>query len=187
MTGKTPRSKASRPLKEFKNLTGVGVPLLGVGLLLEVIAIIVRRWVSLPSSLPIGIRIILTVPCIVATVSGLVWFNRALDLVGINFMGGEKKLVTHEPFAYTRHPLYSTLLIGLPPLFIIWCADLLFVIPWVLIFIISHYVVRLEERDLIDAFGDEYRNYKKYVPSLIPYKGAGADASRSKESQYNRI
>jgi protein-S-isoprenylcysteine O-methyltransferase Ste14 len=159
-------------MNEFKNLTGVGVPLLLIGLLLEVIAIIVCRWVCVPIPLPIGIRIILTVPCILATVSGLVWFNRSLDLVKIHFRGGERKLVTRGPFAYTRHPLYSTLLIGLPPLFIIWYADLLFVVPWVLTFIVSHYVVRLEERGLINTFGDEYRNYKKYVPALIPYKGA---------------
>jgi protein-S-isoprenylcysteine O-methyltransferase Ste14 len=173
MTGKTPNSKTPFLLKELRNLTGVGLPLLCVGFLLEVIAIIVHRWISLLIPLPISIRIILTVPCILATVSGLVWFNRSLDLVSIHFGGGKRKLITRGPFAYTRHPLYSTLLIGLPPLFITWYTDLLFVVPWVLIFIISHYIVRLEERDLIDAFGDEYRNYKKYVPSLIPYKGAG--------------
>jgi protein-S-isoprenylcysteine O-methyltransferase Ste14 len=143
-----------------------------VGFLLEVIAIIVHRWISLLIPLPISIRIILTVPCILVTVSGLVWFNRSLDLVKIHFRGGEKELVTRGPFAHTRHPLYSTLLIGLPPLFIIWYADLLFVVTWVLIFIISHYIVRLEERGLIATFGDEYRNYKKYVPALFPYKGA---------------
>jgi protein-S-isoprenylcysteine O-methyltransferase Ste14 len=62
---------------------------------------------------------------------------------------------------------------GLPPLLIIWYADLLFIIPWLLILIISHYLVRLEERQLIDTFGDDYKNYKKYVPALIPYKGVG--------------
>jgi protein-S-isoprenylcysteine O-methyltransferase Ste14 len=172
MTEKTPNSKAPLLLKAFKNLTGVGVPLLGAGLMLEAITIIVRRWVFLPIPLPISVRIILTVPCILATISGLIWFNRSLDLVGIHFRSGERKLVTRGPFAYTRHPLYSTLLIGLPPLFIIWYADLLFVVPWVLTFVVSHFMVRLEERGLVDLFGDEYRNYIKDVPALIPYRGA---------------
>lgn len=172
MLGKTPGSKASHLLKKLKNLTGIGLPLLGAGLLLEVITIIVRRWLTLPIPLPLSIRIILTVPCILAVVSGLVWFNCSLDLIKIHFKGGERKLVTRGPFAYTRHPLYSTLLIGLPPLFIVWYADLLFVVPWVLTFVVSHFIVRLEERGLVGEFGDQYRNYRKHVPALIPYKGA---------------
>ena len=173
MTEETPSGKAFRLLKGFKNLFGVGLQLLFVGLLLEVIAIIVRYWISLPIPLTINIRIILTIPCILVSVLGLIWFNCSLNLVKVHFLGGEKKLITRGPFNYVRHPLYSALLMGLPPLLIIWYADLLFIIPWLVIFIISHYFVQLEERDLIDKFGDDYKNYKEYVPALIPYKGAG--------------
>jgi protein-S-isoprenylcysteine O-methyltransferase Ste14 len=173
MTEETSSGKALRFLEGFKTLIGVGLPLLFVSLLLEVIAIIVRRWISLPVSLTINIRIILTFPCILVSVVGLIWFNCSLNLVKLHFLNGDKKLITSGPFNYVRHPLYSALLMGLPPLLIIWYADLLFIIPWLLMFIISHYLVQLEERELIDTFGDGYKNYKKYVPALIPYKGAG--------------
>jgi protein-S-isoprenylcysteine O-methyltransferase Ste14 len=102
----------------------------------------------------------------------MIWFNRSLDLIKINFSNGENRLITHGPFAYVRHPLYSALIITIPPLFIIWFVDLLFFIPWILIILISHFIVSIEERGLIDAFGENYEKYRKSVPALLPYKGA---------------
>jgi len=61
---------------------------------------------------------------------------------------------------------------------IIWFSDLLFLIPWVLLFIISHYVVSLEERGLIEIFGEYYEKYQGFVPALLPYKGAGGKLYR---------
>ena len=178
MTEATPSCKAHQLLKGFKNIIGVGLLLLSVGLLLEVITIIVRRWISFPVPLTLAIRLIFTVPCILISVLGAIWFACSLNLVKIHILGGEKILVTHGPFNYVRHPLYAVLLIGVPPLLIIWYADLLFILPWLLIFIIAHYFAQLEERDLIDTFGDDYEKYKKYVPALIPYKGGGGQRYR---------
>jgi protein-S-isoprenylcysteine O-methyltransferase Ste14 len=56
---------------------------------------------------------------------------------------------------------------------IIWFSDFLFFIPWILLLILSHFVVSLEERGLIKIFGEEYEKYRRFVPSLLPYKGAG--------------
>jgi protein-S-isoprenylcysteine O-methyltransferase Ste14 len=167
-----------RFVKRIINLVGVGLPLLFVGLLIEGIVIFLRRWITLPVPLSIGMRILLTIPCILISVLGIVWFNYSLNLVNIHFQGEEHKLITSGPFNYVRHPLYSALLMGLPPLVLIWFADLLFLVSWLLIFILSHYLVRLEERDLIRTFGDDYKDYKEYVPALIPFKGAGGQRYR---------
>ena len=168
----SPESKILSLLKGFKDLLGVGVHLLLVGFLLEALTIAVRQWVSFPVSLAVGMRIVLTFPCVLLCLLGVVWFNCSLNLVKIHLVGGENKLITYGPFTYVRHPLYATLLITLPPLMIIWYADILFIMPWVVTFIIAHYVVLLEERGLVKTFGEDYKRYQKYVPALLPYKGA---------------
>jgi protein-S-isoprenylcysteine O-methyltransferase Ste14 len=80
-----------------------------------------------------------------------------------------------------RHPLYATLLLTLPPLFVVWLSDLLFAVPWALTTVVSHYVVRLEERGLIEEFGDAYERYRQYVPALLPYRGAGGRRYRAED------
>ena len=160
-------------IRYIKNLLGVGPHLLLLGLLLEGITTIIQQWVYFPLSLNIGIQILLTIPLIVTCILGMIWFNRSLDLIRVNFSNGQNKLITNGPFAYVRHPLYSVIMITIPPLAIIWFADLIFFGPWILIIIIAHLLVSIEERGLIDAFGEDYEKYRKYVPALLPYKGAG--------------
>jgi len=165
-------------LRGLRNLLGSGMRLLLVGIALEVVTVALHRYVSLPVSLTREMQIALTVPCVVFCVTGMVWFNSTLRLIKINLMGGENRLVTHGPFNYVRHPLYATLLITLPPLLIIWFADLLFLVSWAALFIVAHYVVLPEERRLVRLFGKEYERYRRYVPAFIPYKGAGGKRYR---------
>lgn len=160
-------------LKRFKNLLGAGPHLLLLGLILEGMTIVCRRWVSFPFSITVKMKVVLSAPCIVLCLLGVIWFNSALNLIKVNLLNGKNELVTRGPFNYVRHPLYSALVIGIPPLMIIWYSDFLFVIPWVLILFLSHYVVSLEERGLIETFGENYEKYRRYVPALLPYKGAG--------------
>ena len=167
-----PKVKVLLLLKGFKNLLGVGIHLLVVGFLLEALTIVIRQRVSFPVLLPVGMRIALTVPCVFLCLIGVIWFNSTLNLIKIHLLDGENKLITDGPFNYVRHPLYATFLMMLPPLLIIWYADILFIIPWAVLFIIAHYVVLLEERALIKTFGEDYKRYRKYVPALLPYKGA---------------
>jgi len=156
----------------IKNVVGIGIHLLLLGLFLEGLTLVIQQWISFPISLTFETQILLTVPCVTTCLLGVIWFNRSLNLIKIHLLNGKDELITHGPFAYVRHPLYSTLMITIPPLVIIWLSDLLFFTPWVLILIVSHYVVRLEERGLIEVFGEDYERYRRYVPALIPYKGA---------------
>lgn len=155
-----------------RQVLGAGVHLLLLGLGLEAATIVAWQWVSFPLVIPWPMQLLLTAACIAACVAGMIWFNRSLDLVEQHLRDGDKRLVTDGPFDYVRHPLYSTLLFTVPPLFVIWASDLLFLVPWVPVFIISHFVVYLEERRLVETFGGEYEDYRKYVPALVPYKGA---------------
>jgi protein-S-isoprenylcysteine O-methyltransferase Ste14 len=152
--------------------------LLLLGLLFEGLTLTVRRWVSFPISPSLEAQVALTVPCVAACLLSGIWFNRSLDLISVHLLHGENELITHGPFAYVRHPLYATLLIFVPPLMIVWLSELLFVVPWALMLIVSHYVVRLDERGLIEEFGQDYERYRRYVPALLPYKGNGGQRYR---------
>jgi protein-S-isoprenylcysteine O-methyltransferase Ste14 len=154
------------------NLLGAGVHLVLLGLFLEGLTLVLRRWVSCPISLTFQTQVLLTMPLVAVCLLGALWFNRSLDLTGVHLLNGKNELITHGPFSYVRHPLYSTLLLTIPPLVIVWLSDLLFFLPWVLILVLSHYVVRLEERGLINLFGQDYERYRRHVPALLPYKGA---------------
>jgi protein-S-isoprenylcysteine O-methyltransferase Ste14 len=160
-------------LKRIKNILGVGPYLLLLFFFFEGLTIVIRRWIYFPISLTFDMQIILSMPCISACLLGMIWFNRSLNLIKVNFLNEKNKLITHGPFNYVRHPLYSTLLLTIPPLLIIWFSDFLFFIPWLVILILSHYLVSLEERGLVKIFGEDYEKYRRYVPPLLPYKGAG--------------
>ena len=151
----------------------MGMHLLLLGLSLEALTLVLRQRISFPIRLAFGTQLLLTVPLVAACLTGVIWFNRTIDLIRVNLLHGDKELVTHGPFAYVRHPLYSILLMTIPPLFVVWFADLLFVIPWILAFVIAHQVVRIEERGLEVAFGEGYERYRRVVPALVPYRGAG--------------
>jgi protein-S-isoprenylcysteine O-methyltransferase Ste14 len=166
----------------IRNLLGVGMHLLLMGLLLEGLAVVVSRWISFPISLTLETQIVATALCLAVCLLSALWFSRSLDLIEVHLLNGENEMITCGPFAYVRHPLYATLVMTIPPMVLVWFSDLLFLIPWILILVISHQIVRLEERELIEAFGRDYESYRSYVPALLPYKGAGGKRYRGDSS-----
>jgi protein-S-isoprenylcysteine O-methyltransferase Ste14 len=177
-----PKNTSTLPslIRRIKGLVGAGIYLLLMAFFLEGITLGMQQWVSFPLSLTVEPQVFFTVPCIALCLFGLIWFNRSLNLIEVHLLHGRKELITHGPFSYVRHPLYATLMITMPPLVIIWRSDLLFFIPWVLIVIVSHYVVRIEERELLEIFGEEYKRYQRHVPALLPFRGAGGKRCRGK-------
>ena len=158
-------------LRGIKSLVGAGIHLLLVGFSLEGITLGIQQWFSFPLSLTVETQIFMTVPCIASCLFSVIWFNRSLNLREVHLLNGKDELITHGPFSYVRHPLYATLMITMPPLAVIWRSDLIFIAPWILIVIASHYIVRIEERELIKTFGDDYKRYQTHVPALLPLKG----------------
>ena len=158
-------------LRDIKSLLGAGVHLLLVGFFLEGITLGIQQWISCPFSVTVKMQVLMTAPCIALCLFGVIWFNRSLNLIEVHLLHGKEELTTHGPFSYVRHPLYATLMITMPPLVIIWRSDLIFIAPWILIVIASHYIVRIEERRLIKTFGDDYKRYQTHVPALLPLKG----------------
>jgi protein-S-isoprenylcysteine O-methyltransferase Ste14 len=91
------------------------------------------------------------------------------DFLGINAfrsaVAEPHTLVTSGCYAYVRHPLYfySTLFLVLNPVMTAqWALLTLFSVAY---FIIGGLI---EERRLLQEFGDEYLRYRKSVPFMIP-------------------
>jgi len=159
-------------MRILKDMLGVGPYLLLIGFIVEGMAIISRQWISFPISLNPVIQVLLTILCVITCFVCIFWINRPINSIKINLLNRQNELITFGPFAYVRHPLYSSLMITIPPLLVIWSANLLFFIPWIIIILVSHFIVAIEERRLIIVFGEAYKSYRKHVPALIPYKGA---------------
>ena len=113
-----------------------------------------------------------------ASIVGFYWGTKALgffDPYGIRAikygLRGKKpkeiSLTISGPYRWVRHPLYLFVLL------MIWsCPDLtfdrlLFNVLWSVWIYIG---AMLEERDLVADFGEAYREYKRKVPMLIPWR-----------------
>ena len=112
-----------------------------------------------------------------ATLAGFVWGIRSLrsfDGFGLRpirarLRGSKVKaepLTIRGPYRWIRHPLYLFVLL------LIWsCPDLsvdrimfdVLMTGWIVV------GTHLEERDLVDDFGDDYLEYQRRVPMLVPW------------------
>jgi protein-S-isoprenylcysteine O-methyltransferase Ste14 len=70
------------------------------------------------------------------------------------------------PYGWVRHPLYFLCLLMIWTPVSLTTDRLVFNIIWTVWIIIG---TILEERDLAEVFGEEYRHYQRTVPMLIPY------------------
>lgn len=82
--------------------------------------------------------------------------------------------VLHQPFFYklVRHPLYAGFFLAF------WATPAMTAGHLLLAVGLSAYMliaIQLEERNLIDTFGDDYRAYRKTTPMLIPGTGGRRD------------
>jgi protein-S-isoprenylcysteine O-methyltransferase Ste14 len=132
--------------------------------------------------------------CSLLAIMIFVWSARALrsfDPLGLGpiraHLGGHleppSSFVVRGPYRWVRHPLYSCVIV------LIWSnptltADrLLFAVLWTAWIYVG---AVLEEADLVSDFGDSYRDYRRKVPMLIPWRGPVASHSYSSRSRDTR-
>jgi protein-S-isoprenylcysteine O-methyltransferase Ste14 len=78
------------------------------------------------------------------------------------------KFGTPGPYRMVRHPLYVGWLLAF------WGTPTMTVTHLVFAVMTTAYIlvaIRFEERDLVDALGDDYASYRRRVPMLIPRFG----------------
>ncbi len=116
--------------------------------------------------------------CFIAAGLSFVWAVRALgsfDGFGVRpiraHLSGkpvrELPLAIRGPYRWVRHPLYTMVLV------MIWSSPdltgdrLLFNLTWTVWIVVGS---MLEERDLVEDFGDAYLRYRRVVPMLVPWR-----------------
>jgi protein-S-isoprenylcysteine O-methyltransferase Ste14 len=109
----------------------------------------------------------------VLTVAGLLFAIRARHYIGANWSASvtikeSHELVTGGPYALVRHPIYTGLLLAFAGTAVAigqWRGVVAVVIALVAIV----HKLRIEERWMLEQFGDGYRAYQARVPRLVPF------------------
>ena len=111
---------------------------------------------------------------IVIFVFGLWIFRRSHKDLGRNWsvtleIREKHKLVTRGLYRFIRHPMYASfLLIALAQAFLLpnWVAGLSGLVGLAVLFFMR---INVEERMMLDTFGEEYRVYSGKTKRIIPY------------------
>jgi protein-S-isoprenylcysteine O-methyltransferase Ste14 len=105
---------------------------------------------------------------------GMTVVRKALKTFGLDYMGlvyifypKESTLQNHEIYSILRHPTYHSLLLFSIGSIFFRCS--IYSIIYFLIFLIgiNIHIKLVEERELIQRFGEQYKKYKENVPALF--------------------
>ena len=89
-------------------------------------------------------------------------------------------LVTNGIFRCCRHPLYASWTVFLIPGVFFLANSWIGLTTPIFMYSVLRILVRKEEEYLEDRFGSEYLEYKKKIPSIIPYGCFRKNGSRTK-------
>ncbi len=79
-----------------------------------------------------------------------------------------KCLVTHGVYSYVRHPRYAAIVFLIYPAFALLVHSSLCLISTLVAYVIFRLSAVLEERKLIQVFGQDYKDYMKKTPGFVP-------------------
>ena len=159
-----PRSRESGPLIAARLL--VGLPLL-LAIVTYVVAPARMAWASYSS--PAWLRW-LGVVLGIAVVPAAHWVLRSLgrNVSETVLTKSQHELVTSGPYRWIRHPLYTTGISLFAAIGLMNASWLILFLVLVIAVLMRIVVIPLEERQLLEKFGDEYRSYMARTGRLVP-------------------
>ena len=124
-------------------------------------------WSAVP--LPLWLRYLFAAVAILCL--PLIWW--VLRSIGKNIsetvlVKKEHQLVKKGPYRWIRHPLYATAMLLLCSFSIISTSWFLFAYFVVTVLVFRFLVIPEEEKNLVEAFGQAYRDYQKETGALFP-------------------
>lgn len=85
----------------------------------------------------------------------------------------EERLVTDGVYSRMRHPQYTGLFVIVFGEGIVHWPTIVSVAAFPIIVLAYTLLARKEERQMVEKFGDEYREYRRHVPMFIPRRSNG--------------
>lgn len=156
-------------------LTPIGVTIFGAFTALFVFAALwVDRLLNLPSLLPEGARLPVSIPVIAVGVAVTAWSGyHFLRVKGTPVpFNPPPEVVATGPYRYARNPMLTGVFLFLFGLgFAVDSVSLVFFFTPLFILINVLELKEIEEPELVKRFGDEYIDYQKRTPMFIPRLG----------------
>ena len=101
-----------------------------------------------------------------------IWTGELLGIgiIGVPEVKGNAKsiLITDGPFSYVRHPTYLAHTMIFLGIFLISGAAAVGIVTIIDFVIINVFTMPLEEKELLERFGEEYGSYMRKVPRFFP-------------------
>ena len=80
----------------------------------------------------------------------------------------QARLATEGPYAFVRHPQYTGIFMVLFGEGVVHWPTVFSLTAFPIVVIAYVLLARKEERQMIEKFGDEYREYRRRVPMFLP-------------------
>lgn len=170
--------KAAAGTKKTRTLlTPIGVAIFCLFTALFVLAaIFVDRLLGLPSLLPVGVSLPISVPVIATGVAVTAWSAfHFLKVKGTPVpFNPPPEVVKTGPYRYCRNPMLTGVFLFLFGVgFYINSVSLVFIFTPLFVLVNVWELKQIEEPELINRLGDEYMDYRRQTPMFIPGKRKG--------------
>ena len=172
---------SNKPLSPRRRLAATIAPIfvffgLFPALLFLIPTFVLDKWFNWPTFANVTIRVIVGSVLTVLGVFFLLWTIKAQREIGKGTpmpLMATRKLVVEKPYSYCRNPLAFGLVNFYFGISIFIGSPSSVVVVFVFSAIILSYIKLIEEKELEQRYGDEYVEYKRRTPFIIPRLKSG--------------